>query len=166
MMKKILFVGILLFCTNLFAAYSDNEYGVPEEVRTHGNYEVISAKLFEGFSISTNLGTITGHGADSFVYTAGGTATSSGQINIAASDDVVLTYNMSAFAGGTRTVRFFGKGSAGDWVDLEFDLLFTGTGTGVIKLMETGLHDLRAGMNTTEIGTDTFTLTADRRRKR
>lgn len=165
-MKKILFIGILLFCTNLFAAYSDNENGVPEEMRTHGNYEVVSAKLFDGFSISTNLGTITGHGAGDFVYTAGGTSTTAGTINIAASDEVVLTYNMSAFEGGTRTVRFFGKGSAGDWVDMEFDLIFTGTGTGVIKLMETGLHNIRAGMNTTEIGTDTFTLTADRRRKK
>lgn len=165
-MGKILFIGMLFFCTNLFAAYSNNENGVQEETRTHGNYEVISAKLFDEFSISTNLGTITGHDAGDFVFTAGGTSTTSGTINIAASDDVILTYNMVALEGGTRTVRFFGKGSAGEWVDLEFDLVFTGTGTGVVKLMETGLHNLRAGMNTTEIGTDTFTLTADRRRKR
>lgn len=165
-MKYVPLLAALFFCSTAFAAYSNNENGVPEEIRVHGNYEVISAKLFDGFSISTNLGTITGHGSNSFVYTAGGTATTSGQINIAASDDVVLTYNMSALSTGTRTVRFFGKGSTGEWADLEFDLLFTGTGTGVIKLMETGLHNLRAGMNTTEIGTDTFTLTADRRRKR
>lgn len=165
-MGKILFIGLLFFCTNLFAAYSNNENGVPEEMRTHGNYEVVSAKLFDSFSISTNLGTITGHGPGDFVYTAGGTSTTVGSINIAASDDVLLTYNMSAFEGGTRTVRFFGKGSTGEWVDLEFDLLFTGTGTGVIKLMETGLHNIRAGINTSEIGTDAFTLIADRRRKR
>ena len=165
-MRYLFLLFALLFCTNAFAAYSDNENGVPEERRVHGNYEVISAKLFDDFSISTNLGTITGHGADSFVYTAGGTSSTSGQVNIAASDDVVFTYNMSALEGGTRTVRFFGKGSTDDWADLGFDLLFTGTNTGVIKLMEMGLHAIRAGINTTEIGTDTFTLTADRRRKR
>lgn len=167
-MKKFLCftLPVILTCSTVFGAFVKNENEVPQETNRYFNYNVTTSKLFDNFSISTTLGTITGHGANDFVYVDGGTTTSYGLVDVSNADDLIVTYNVDTLSGGTRTVKFFGKGGSGGWVDTGIALTFTGTTTGIIKIAETGLRFIRAGMNTSVIGTETITITLDARERR
>lgn len=171
-MKKFIFAG--LFAVGCFvggnthaATFVDNTDGVPERTSQEAGYELVTSKLFDNFSISTSWGTITGHGSDSFVYEGGGDSSTSGKINIAGYEDVLLYYNMSNYNSGTYTMRLFVQSGAEDfWADLKADTVITGTATGTINISETGAKSFRAGLNVNAIGTETFTLTVDKRRKK
>ena len=173
-MKRFVLYGLFIFgCLvggNVHAAYVDNEFGVPEQSTQENDYEMVTSKLFDAFSISSSWGTITGHGTDSFSFEAGGTSSTSGKVNIAGYEDVLLYYNMGSFTAGntgTYTLRLYIQSGVQDtWYDLHADTAITGTATGTINISETGAKSFRAGMNTTAIGTETIAVTLDKRRKK
>ena len=173
-MKKFILAGLFVVgCFiggNAQAAYTDNEFGVPEQSAQENDYEQVTCKLFENFSISTSWGTITGHGTDSFSFEGGGTSSTSGKVNIAGYDDIVLHYNMGTFTegnAGTYTLRFYTQSGVQDfWANLQADIVIIGTTTGVIPISEIGAKSFRVGLNTTAIGTETITVTLDKRRKK
>jgi hypothetical protein len=173
-MKKFVLAG--LFVVGLFvgnvnisnAAFVDNAYGVPEQSAQENDYEMITCKLFEAFSISSSWGTITGHGTDSFIFEGGGTSNTAGKVNVAGYDDLLLYYNMGTYTStGTYTIRLYiQSGVENTWFDLGADIVMTGTTTGAINISETGAKSFRAGLNTTAIGTESVTVTLDKRRKK
>src|SRR3990167_2546452 len=111
-MKKFILAGLFmvgLFVGNIHAAsFVDNEYGVPERSVQENDYEMITCKLFDAFSLSTSWGTITGHGTDSFSFEGGGTSSTSGKVNIAGYDDIMFYYKMGTYTStGTYTIRLY-----------------------------------------------------------
>lgn len=168
MLAGLLIMGCFVGGSAYAAPFVDNEFGVPERSTQENDYEMVSCKLFDVFSISTSWGTITGHGTDSFSFEGGGTSSTSGKVNIAGYNDVLLYYNMGTYTStGTYTLRLYVQSGAEDfWFDLYADTVITGTKTGTINISETGAKSFRAGLNTTAIGTETVTVTLDKRRKK
>ena len=171
-MQKFILAGLFVVgCFiggNAQAAYTDNEFGVPEQSAQENDYEQVTCKLFENFSISTSWGTITGHGTDSFSFEGGGTSSTSGKVNIAGYDDVLLHYNMGTYTStGTYTIRLYTQSGVQDfWANVNADIVITGTTTGSLNISEVGAKAFRAGLNTTAIGTESVTVTLDKRRKK
>ena len=163
-MKKFILAG--LFVVGCFmggnahaASFVDNAYGVPELTTQEIEYEVVTSKLFEGFNCTTTSG---------YVYEGGGTSSTAGKVIIAGSDDLLISYSMGSYtATGTYTIKLETQSGVEDfWADLGADIIITGTETGSFPIMEVVAKAFRAGINASEIGTTSCTVTLGRRWKK
>ena len=166
-MKRFILAGLFVvgcFAGNVQAAFTDNEFGVSERPAQENDYEYTTSKLFDAFSLGNSYGT------GVFAYEGGGTSSTAGKVNIAGYDDVLLYYNMGTWSAsntGTYTLRLYVQSDNDNfWANLNADTLIGGTNTGTINISETGAKFFRAGLSCTVVGTQTFWLTMDKRRKK